>query len=86
LFSITEAFLDEINASVVCQSYQKGNFPDFEIPKRDGRLRLIDSGSYIRTSTIVERILKIHGEFEIRNAKKRGQPVPNGVGPPPTTV
>lgn len=68
--------MEHLSVDIVCHG--KINIPStaddpYRVPKAVRKFEIIDSGSEIRTSEIIERILKNRREYEESNQKKEGK-------------
>lgn len=75
-------FLDRFGVATVCVgkiAYERGSLSNgdkrfqqdtFEVPKAMGILKIIDSGSMVTTSVVMDRILQQKQKYIERNAKK----------------
>ncbi|KAB7502928.1 Ethanolamine-phosphate cytidylyltransferase [Armadillidium nasatum] len=74
-YSVTEDLMDQLKVDLVCHGQteiklDQGGSDPYEVPKRRGKFKLLDSGNDMTTSKIVERIIEHRMEYEIRNKKK----------------
>lgn len=74
-YSVTQDLMDHFAVDIVIHGKtpvmldENGKDP-FEVPKKLGKFKLIDSGNDMTTEKIVERIIRNRLEFEARNIKK----------------
>lgn len=76
-YAVTEELLSHFNVSLVCHGSRTRILEDadgsdpYDLPKRKGMFKLLDSGNSSTTEKIVERIIKHRLEYEERNSRKK---------------
>lgn len=72
-YEVSKEVMEHFNVDVVChgQTYIPSDHGDpYEVPKKMGKFKQIDSGNTMTTEKIVERIIRNRLEYEERNMKK----------------
>ena len=74
-YSVTEDLMKQLKVDLVCHGHTEissdyDGKDTYEVPKRDGKFKLLDSQNPMTTQRIVERIIEHRMDYEIRNVKK----------------
>lgn len=75
-YTMNVELMDHFKIDIVCHGYTTvmpdvdGQDP-YEVPKKLGKFKVIDSGNHLTTENIVQRIIKHRLEYEERNRKKQ---------------
>ncbi|TRY63050.1 hypothetical protein TCAL_10983 [Tigriopus californicus] len=74
-YAISQSLMEDLNVTVVChgETYvspcEDGTDP-YEVPKKLGKFRLVNSGNSLTTEKLVQRIVERRLDYENRNARK----------------